>query len=225
VIPSSGISTRADTQVAEERVTEVLDGVLSRAEFNDEPGVVARILEDFVEWLSEMFGGSGPDVDPSTIEAWAQGVWISLTVVAGALLLWFWIKVLRSRGRRLAQARSALTEEVAARVAELRAEAREAQAVGDLTRALRLYFFALVVGLGERGELDYNDAWTNRELLERGEPGERVVTLLRPLVGELDEHSFGRRPTGPAEVRRFAILCEELLGGEFQSDLEGGVAS
>lgn len=221
MIRPSGISTRAHPQVAEERVTETLDGILARSEFSDEPGVVARIFEDFFEWLSEKFGGGGPDVDPSTVEAWARGVWISLAVVAGALLIWFWITVLRSRAARLARARAGLTEEVAARVAELRAEARAAQASGDLTRALRLYFFALVVGLGERGELDYNDAWTNRELLERGEPGERVATLLRPLVGELDEHSFGRRPTGPGEVRRFAVLCEDLLGVE----LESGVAS
>ncbi|MFT7487362.1 MAG: hypothetical protein ACI9F9_003223, partial [Candidatus Paceibacteria bacterium] len=89
---------------------------------------------------------------------------------------------------------------------------RAAQAAGEFTLALRLYFFALVIGLGERGGLEYNPAWTNRELLERGAPREDVVEALRPLVGQLDAHSFGELPTRPEQVEQFAEVCERLLG-------------
>ena len=54
------------------------------------------------------------------------------------------------------------------RVLALRAAARTARAEGDVRLALRQLFLALFLGLGERGDLRYHDAWTNRELLRRG---------------------------------------------------------
>ena len=104
-----------------------------------------------------------------------------------------------------------MPEEVAHRVAELRREARAAEGAGDWIRALRLYFFATVVGLGERGDLDYRDAWTNRELFERGQPSPETRERLGPLVSELDRHSFGGRPTDAARVRVFSETCDHLL--------------
>jgi len=100
----------------------------------------------------------------------------------------------------------------AASVAALRREARAAAARGDRLGALRLLFRALVLGLSERGELEYRDAWTNRELLERGSPRRDVAPLLAGLVPRLDAQSFGREPAEPADVEHLASLCDRLLG-------------
>lgn len=198
--------------VSPERAREALDEVLARAEFADHEEALAGALSDFLEWLGDLFGDVGGELDPAVVEGGLQLFLLVVSVLAGVLLVLYVASLVRSRrrarGRREGAASGALTE----RVGALRARAREAQAAGDLTRALRLYFFALVVGLGERGELAYDDAWTNRELLERGDPSAEVGRLLGPLVAELDAHSFGRRPTDPEEVRRFAGLCERLLG-------------
>jgi hypothetical protein len=98
------------------------------------------------------------------------------------------------------------------RVAELRRRAGEAETAGDHAQALRMYFWALVVGLGERGALEYRDAWTNGELLERGAPRAEVERVLRPLVPELDRKTFGRVPADADDVRRMSALCDEMLG-------------
>ena len=94
----------------------------------------------------------------------------------------------------------------------LRARAAEAQRASEYLLALRLYFLALVVGLSERGDLGYSDAWTNHELLERGEPQDEVRALLSPLVEELDRKAFGRAPVGAADVERLARIVEQMLG-------------
>jgi len=99
----------------------------------------------------------------------------------------------------------------AATVETLRRRAREAAARGDHVAALRLLFRALVVGLSERGELAYRDAWTNRELLERGAPRRDVLPVLASLVPRLDAQSFGREPAGPDDVARLDAVCDRLL--------------
>ena len=71
---------------------------------------------------------------------------------------------------------------------------------------------ALVLGLSERGELEYRDAWTNRELLERGSPRRDVAPILAGLVPRLDAQSFGHEPAGPADVENLSSLCDRLLG-------------
>jgi hypothetical protein len=77
---------------------------------------------------------------------------------------------------------------------------------------MRLEFTALVVGLGQRGDLEYREAFTNRELLERGRPGAEAERMLRPLVPELDRKSFGGEPAAPGDVARIAALCDRWLG-------------
>jgi len=202
-----------DGGVTPQRVRAVLDEVLARPEFQERHNFLADLLRDFLHWLQDIFGGLGGGLDAGLVESGLRIFWIGVSVVGGIVLVWFWVSFLRSRRKRAASDPEPLADELASRVASLRERAREAQAAGDWTRALRLYFFALVVGLGQRGELAYDDAWTNRELLERGHPSPAVLELLGPLVGELDAHSFGLRPTNAREVSRFAGLCDRLLGG------------
>lgn len=197
-----------------QRVADALEEVFARPEFQDEESPVADAALEFLDWLGDLLSDILPDVPEGTLDASLNVFWVLLAILAAALAIWLAYSIY---GARLARRRGpvdAAAQRLAQRVAELRERAARAQRDGDLTLALRLYFFALVVGLGERGELAYNDAWTNRELLERGEPGTEVARVLRPLVGELDAHSFGHVPTGPAEVARFAALCDRLLGQE-----------
>jgi hypothetical protein len=196
----------------EERVRAALEEVLARPEFREQRDplgdAVGGILEDLLDGLARLF----PDVDPSAAVGGAHQLGLVLVGLAAAGLLVLLARAVQRR--RAAGGAPGLEAERRARVDELRARARAAEAAGDLTLALRLHFFALVVGLGQRGQLVYSDAFTNRELLERGAPRPEVLHLLRPLVDELDEHSFGRRPTDAGEVARFAGLCERLLGEE-----------
>lgn len=174
------------------------------------------ISDAIADWLRRLFGGDDATAGGAGVPGGSSIDWQALTqtlVIAAlvvAILLVALLVARRFRGRareRVAPAAASVTS----RVAELRALAREAAARGDWIEALRLEFFALVVGLGERGDLEYRDAWTNRELLDRGEPRPEVSRALSPMVGRLDEHSFGRRPSGPDEVREFQLVCERLL--------------
>ncbi|HIG12504.1 MAG TPA: hypothetical protein EYG30_11615 [Planctomycetes bacterium] len=200
-------------QRPQEEVDAVLREVLGREEFQEEATPVSDFFADVIDWIDGFFGG-GPNISRAGI---AEGAELLLWIVVGlgALgLLWFLFTVgVPGIGSWWARKR-ALTDAslVIERVSTLRQAARSAEADQDWTRALRLHFFAALVGLGERGDLAYRDAWTHRELLARGQPTARVEQALAPLMGELDEHSFGLRVTVAEDVRRFSSLCDQLLG-------------
>ncbi len=199
----------------EQQVHSALERVFARPEFADEqPSALLELLTSFVEWLDELFGG-GPDLSADEAASAAEYMLWAGGIVAVIALIWALITVGRPAwlARRAKHGQSQAEAEVERRVEALRRAAHEAEQLHDWTRALRLHFFATVVGLGDDGQLDYRDAWTNRELLERGEPSEFARQSLTPLVEELDEHSFGLRPTVQDDVRRFSQVCEGLLGG------------
>lgn len=184
-------------------VRAALERVLARPEFGESP------LERLAAWLSERLGG--PDV--GRVELAIPLREILLGVLAALLAALVVARLAQRRGRPGAGARAEAPGAAARRRAEELAEqAREARAAGELARALRLYFTALVIGLGRRGDLEYRDAWTNRELLERGRPSADVRALLAPLVDELDAKGFGAAPTGEDDVERLAALCRDRLG-------------
>lgn len=194
----------ATQRVSPERVDEALRAVLERPEFQ------ARADEEppFLRYLRELFDGS-----PTVGVAGDVAFW--LAVVAGAALIGWSVVALASRlEARPARGRGAagVERQPAERVRDLCREAAAARAAGDRRLALRLYFFALVVGLGARGDLDYDDAWTNRELVERGEPTPELRAWLAPLVGELDELVFGPRAPAAGDVDRVAELVRAHLG-------------
>ncbi len=201
--------------VPAETIERELEELLSGSEWGSEPeeegsNLIVEWIRSFFEWLGELF--SPEDVAEGAEIGSKVFLWIVIILAAIALIS---LLVTIAR-RRLSREKLAESDggAIALRVEELRREARAAQREGEWTRALRLYFFATVVGLGERGDLEYRDAWTNRELLERGQPEPEARDRLTPLVGELDEHSFGGRPTSAGEVDRFSRACDDLLGGE-----------
>lgn len=192
-----------------------IDEILARPEFGTDRSVVGQWFSDLLERILRAIGklfGVGPRAAGDVL------VIILYVALAAALALIVW---------RIVRARLAAKEkddDVPAeidpaearrlRVVELRRRARTARSSGDLVLALRLYFTALVVGLGEKGDLDYRDAWTNRELLERGEPSEHVERKLAPLVRDLDQKSFGGVPARDDDVDAMSRVVDELLGAE-----------
>jgi hypothetical protein len=197
-------------QIAAERVREGAAEILSRPEFRpQEESWLQRFLRDLMAAIDS----------PRAAEAG----WVALWVLAGigALLVgWLLARLLAeaSLGRRAhgtAGTRGSpgdLQGDVQRRIDELRARAQAARAAGDLVLALRLHFAALVIALGTRGDLEYRDAWTNRELLARGRPSEPVAALLAPLVEELDRKGFGGAPASEEDVETIERLSRHLLG-------------
>jgi hypothetical protein len=203
-----------------EVVRAAVQRVLARPEFQPEKHPVqewvARCIETFVDWIRRFFGVSAQTAGDIV----AGAIYVALGVLAGFLVVWLARSIRRTlrRGKSDAEQGATATDARALHAAELAKRARDAEARGDHALALRLYFWALVVGLGERGGLEYREAWTNRELLERGAPAPHVDRVLRPLVPELDRKLFGpggaRGPGGADadDVARMEHLFREMVG-------------
>ena len=188
-----------------EEVRATVSEVLSRPEFqprsDEEP--------PFLRYLEELLSGS-----PSLGIAGDIAFW--LAIACGALVLTWLTMLLLTRlpaGRAPRRVPEGVERTPAERVRELLQAAASARDEGDARLALRLYFFALVVGLGARGDLEYDDAWTNRELVERGEPNTELRAWLEPLVGELDALFFGSSQPSDGDVERLAQLARQHVGG------------
>lgn len=195
---------QADPHTPQE-VAGALERVLARSEFDDSPSLSQEVWDWIVERLGSLGGiGSGGA---------NRVLLLALVIVLALGCLAVLARLLRRRTRRAAPvpARAAL---VRTRVAELRAAARAARARGDDALALRYLLFALVAGLGQRGDLRFRDAWTNRELVRRGEPSREAGAMLAPLIDELEAKEFGRTPVTPADVDRLEELCARWLGLE-----------
>ena len=188
-----------------EEVRRVVDSVLDRSELDDSPSLLQKVLTWIVEHLL-------PDAGPE-VESAVEGLIYVIGTVLVVLLLVLLGRLIWQRFKRKRPV-DTVEELVRTRVAELRGLAREARHAGDLPLALRFLLCALVVGLGQRGDLRYRDSWTNRELLERGKPKPRVRTLLRPLIDELEAKEFGNEPVTAGDVDRLQQLCRQWLGKE-----------
>jgi len=201
-------------QARPEDVRLAVDEILSGAEFQPGTNWIERAASAIKDWLIELFpdlAGSGN----AFFEAARILVWVVLIAVV-VLLAWVLVRSIQRLRPRVVAAGDAPEDpevERARRVARLRRDARAAAARGEHVLALRLEFTALVVGLGERGDLEYRDAYTNRELLERGKPGPEAERVLRPIVPDLDRKSFGGETADAGDFARLAALCDRLLAG------------
>lgn len=200
----------AAEDAAQARVRERLAEILARPEFRPRRrGITDWIgdrLSDAFEWLSDLFGFKVP------AGLFVQGLYV-LGFLVLALGLFLAIRRLLRAARRDSPSVVSVAAQRAARAAQLLAQAREAAQRGDLTLAARDYFWALVVGLSERGAIEYRDSWTFREALERGAPAAEITALLTPLVPKLDALSFGHAPVLAGDVEELASLCDRWLAG------------
>lgn len=194
--------------IAAEEIRSKLSEILQRPEFQpQQESWLGKVLDWFLGWLNLELPDTG---------AFQIAVLFIVAVLIGGLLGWWIVRLVPPRGRSgraTAGAPLAAGADVGRRVSALLAEARAARARGDLPLALRLFFFALVVGLGRAGDIEYHDAWTNRELLRRGCPAPQLARSLEELVRELDLKGFGRVPTVEGDVDRLEALCKRMLGG------------
>jgi hypothetical protein len=155
-----------------------------------------------IEWLSKLFDGTG-----------MGGTLADGAAIAGSLLLawilWRLIAMRRSRveGKPLTERQ----ERQRARAAVLRIQAAEARTAGDLGLALRLEVAALVVGLGEHGDLEYRPAWTLRELLRRGKPREPLASSLLELIDEVEPLCFSGVEVEEEQYLRISDYVERQL--------------
>jgi cytosine/adenosine deaminase-related metal-dependent hydrolase len=191
---------------AADEIRRIVHEILARKEFAaEEDSWFVRLLKALDEQLHLGFGAAGM----------ARAVFWVMAIALGAVVAWIALRevLLRVQAAGLARSagRSGAAADLSRRVEELLEAARSARARGELVLALRLSFFALVVGLGRRGDLEYRDAWTNRELLERGAPRAEVAALLAPLVEVLDRKGFGLEPAREADVDDLEALCRRVL--------------
>lgn len=191
---------------AADEVRRQVHEILARKEFaGEEDSWFVRLLKALDEQLHLDLGAAGM----------ARAVFWIMAISLGVLVAWVVIREVLLRVEAAAMAKSAgrsgSSADVSRRVEELLAASRAARAKGELVLALRLSFFALVVGLGRRGDLEYRDAWTNRELLERGAPRAEVAALLAPLVEVLDRKGFGLEPARESDVDDLEALCRRVL--------------
>jgi hypothetical protein len=189
-------------------VRETIDRILARREFQPADHSlsdwIGKQLERFFRWIGDLLGIA----DAGSVRT----ILMTFLVLAALGFAWSIVRALALRRKLDAPPSSAPAPDLrAATVDALRRMAREAADRGEHVAALRLLFRALVVGLSERGELAYREAWTNRELLERGAPRRDVLELLASLVPRLDAQSFGREPAGPDDVARLSAVCDRLL--------------
>lgn len=188
-------------------VAAALERVFERPELRpDESGWFDRAFAR----LLEVLGGLDPD---------PEAAWTLLWIAVGAVVLlgtWIASRFLAGAARRrqvesVASPALRAPVDLEARLAEWRARAAAARTAGDLTLALRLEFFALLLALSRRGDLELRDAWTPREMLERGRPSATARAALEPWLSELDARLFGTRGVSPDALRRFDELRETLL--------------
>ena len=205
----------SDSNAAAEARDQV-EGILQSEGFVDaNRNWFSELIEAYFEWRDDKLGAQeAPPMSTGSSSSWSPDEMLFAIIIAVIVVLILVLVTRHFRGRRHdVERRGTVAERIASRVESLRARARDAEAAGDWVEALRLDFFALVIGLGERGDLDYRDAWTNRELLERGMPSRKVELSLRPVVKRLDAHSFGHLPSGRDEVVEFREFCDRLLEG------------
>lgn len=191
-----------------ERVHEVLTSVMEREGIPREPAEPGALTQWLSDKFSSLFNG---------LEGSSDALIVLLIVLSLAFVIALMVVMVRGRaGRwRARDSRSVEpSEAVRVRVAELRARARAAELDGDLVLALRTHLFALVVGLGEVGDLEFRPTWTDRELLQRGHPEPRVRQWLGGLLDDLDPKTFGHQRVGVEDVRRLDGLSAQVLSGE-----------
>lgn len=198
-----------------EAVRAAVERVAAREElrslYDDHQG----LLERFLNWLSGL--GDSPRDASSLGDSATSSVMNFLPVllwilVISLVVIGIVVLVVRTWPRSGKDAGDGLDAERRAElIAEQLARARAARAAGDLGLALRLFWGALVTGLGRTDELAFRSAWTCREMLRRTRRRGPAVELLDELLPRVERLEFGREVITTADVEQLERLCDERL--------------
>jgi len=199
----SAVTPGTGQGIPDGEIRSALEGVIADAEVSGE----RRSLMDILwERLADML--------PEELEAGTADTfqW-TILCVAGILVAFIIVRMVQAAAdsRVIPSGSSTTSTDIARRERALEVLARARAASNDPALAARLYLFALILGLGERGDLVYREAWTYRELLDQGGPKPRVEALLRPLVAELESVAFGGRAPSPDQLKRLEVLARVHL--------------
>ena len=189
---------------------------------------IQRVMEDarLERYVAAMEEEPEFDMDMPSLEiglpAWAQGLFtVLLILLLGGLVVWAIVRMVRGpRARREAElAEGELEDPLAMRerwIAAQLAAARAAEARGDWHAALRGYWGALVVGLGQTRLLAFRPGWTCREMLERTQiEGSAVAGPVAELLPRVERMEFGGAPVSAGDVREVANLCAAHLAARW----------
>ncbi|MAB79156.1 MAG: hypothetical protein CMJ89_07355 [Planctomycetes bacterium] len=197
--------------IAPEAVASTLHKILTGPEFTEE----RTLWDDVWDWIAANF-----EFDlVLPLEELFRWFLIAFLILSTVVYATLWIRNVRAAKRSAGIDRTARTPALdrARRLAE---KAREARRQGESRKALRLYLFALLVGSSRRGGLKFHEAWTNRELLRRGEPSKRVRRLLNDIVVDFEPKEFGRGRIQPEDLDRLeGLVANEINAprGRFES--------
>ena len=211
-------------QTSATEIEQLVDAVmrderLERFRYRDVPELPSW-LDRFGDWLDNLFGDWGLDSGSQTLAI------VMAALLGAGLLTWMGWVLWKSRKRGAEVAAQQAEEDPAAVrerwVREQLERGLAAEQSGDWPLALRSYWAALVVGLGQSRLLAFRPGWTCREMLQRSagsratgtsQGASREVAALLPRVEAME---FGDRPVGPAEVGEVAGLCRNLLPERLQ---------
>ncbi|WP_378231210.1 DUF4129 domain-containing protein [Actinomadura syzygii] len=161
----------------------------------EKPSWVERLLEDFANWLQNLF-----DQSPRPDSQGSGGGWLSIAVIVVVVLAALAITVWLMKGRRNPRSRGApLLDDVPSTALDHRDAAERHAAAGQWAEAIRERLRAIARDLEERAVLAARPGRTADELA--AEAGEAVPALaddLRAAVLVFDDVWYGDRP-GTAE--------------------------
>jgi hypothetical protein len=152
----------------DEQARRWLEQELGGAPQEPEPGQLPQWLQDLLDWLRDLFGGSGTQVPPSTANPGGTiGIVIVVLVVVAALVVAFALFGLPRLRRRSTVTGELFGEDDDRSAQQIRSAAQQAADAGDFTSAVVEVFRALARDLAERGVVVAFPGTTAREFGRR----------------------------------------------------------
>jgi hypothetical protein len=167
---------------------------------------LGRALTGFVQrainWLNRVVLGVGDDSAGGRFLFWTI-VTVLIIVLAAVVAS----RLARRRSEAAAVARRHHEETVPETPEALEEQAELALTEGRDEDAIRLYYQAGLIRLGNRGIIEYRPSLTSGEVAEQ-----LRLAVFDHIAGSFDSIAYGHRPAGPNEVTASKNGWQELLG-------------
>lgn len=210
------------------RIHQDLREILSRPEFSTAPAqeslvqIIGRWLrerwEAFMRWWNRLFsfgGRAGPGT--ARVVMWAV---LAAMIVAIAYVLAYGLRRLGLRSGTVSYRAGINSSDVLEDQVEdpdvLAAAAKDLAAAGQLRRAYRAIFLAILLRLDKQGLIRFDRSRTNGEYLRSLRSRPEIFTWMRPLTNEFDVRWYGERSVEEQDFRR-ALRAYEGLASSKQS--------